>query len=141
MAKKFEPGSAQRIANGGVGVLARLGLSGRVHLLTTVGRRTGNERTLPVSVTELDGRRYVVSPYGIRPWVLNVRAGGQCWLRKGRRREQVNLTELDAEAAVPILRRYYEENGITRPYFDVTPQSAGPEWVREAPIHPVFLIQ
>jgi deazaflavin-dependent oxidoreductase (nitroreductase family) len=122
--------------------LARLGLVGpRTHLLTVPGRKTGRLWSTPVSLLTLDGERYAVAPYGDRNWVKNARAAGWVELRRGRRLERLQVEELDAEAAVPVLRRYYEQGRVTRPFFDVgldSPQSA---WLAEAPRHPVFQLR
>jgi deazaflavin-dependent oxidoreductase (nitroreductase family) len=119
--------------------LARLGLVGpRTHLLTVPGRKTGRMWSTPVSLIDLDGERYAVAPYGHRNWVKNARAAGWVDLRRGRRLERRQVEELGAEAAVPVLRRYYERGRVTRPFFDVDLRSPHTEWVAEAPRHPVF---
>ncbi|MCP3975820.1 MAG: nitroreductase family deazaflavin-dependent oxidoreductase [bacterium] len=89
------------------------GFSGRVHplssfvvpslLLTTAGRRSGRERTVP-QVYLRDGDRFVVAnarPAGERrnPWILNLRAAGEAQVRLGGRKLQVTAEEL-AGAAV-----------------------------------------
>jgi hypothetical protein len=38
----------------------------------------------------------------------------------------------------PVLRMYIAQVPITRPFFDVTPQSPVQEFIAEAPQHPVF---
>ena len=48
-------------------------LQGRgVATLTVVGRRTGVLRKVPVIPVEVDGSRYLVSPYGESEWVRNL---------------------------------------------------------------------
>lgn len=68
-------------------------------LLTVVGRRTGQDRTIPL-VYVCDGERYVVGnarPAGERrnPWVLNLRAAGRGRVQLGRRVVTVSARELD----------------------------------------------
>ena len=119
--------------------LARLGLIGpRTHLLTVPGRRSGRLWSTPVSLVGLDGERYAVAPYGERNWVKNARAAGWVELRRGRRRERVEVEELPAPEAVPVLRRYFELGRVTRPFFDVELGSSDDDWRAEAPRHPVF---
>src|SRR5690606_17620454 len=113
----------------------------RLHLLTTVGRRTGRPRTHPVSVYALDGERWLVLPYGVRPWVRNVRASGEAVLRRGRRRERIALEEVGPERAAPVLREYVRRESIVRPYFDVEPDAPLDAFEAEAPRHPVFRIE
>jgi deazaflavin-dependent oxidoreductase (nitroreductase family) len=122
--------------------LARLGLVGpRTHLLTVPGRRTGRAWSTPVSLVTVESERYLVAPYGERNWVKNARAAGRVELRRGRRREGVRVEEVTSEAAVPVLRRYYETTRVTRPFFGVKLSSPREAWVAEAPRHPVFLLR
>jgi deazaflavin-dependent oxidoreductase (nitroreductase family) len=129
----------RRALNTVVRPLARLGLAGpRTHLLTAPGRRTGRLWSTPVSLVLEDSARYAVAPYGDRNWVMNARAAGWVELRRGRRRERLAVRELEPEAAVPVLRRYYELGRVTRPFFDVGLDSSEEDWLAEAPRHPVF---
>ncbi len=132
----------RRLVNAVTATMTRLGVGpGRVHLLTAVGRRTGRHRTVPVALVSRDGARWLVSPYGERPWVLNARAAGRVDLRRGRRRETVSLHEVDAETAAPVLRDYLEQNAIVRPYFGAGPESPLQEFAAEAHRHPVFRLE
>lgn len=131
----------RRAVNALVRPLACAGLTGpRTHLLTVPGRKTGRLWSTPVSIVREDGERFLVAPYGERNWVLNARAAGWVELRRGRRRERVEVVELSPEEAVPVLRRYYELGRVTRPFFDVTLDSSDAEWLAEAPRHPVFRV-
>ena len=59
--------------------------TGGVATLTVPGRRTGRARTVPVIPIEVEGIRYLVSPYGESQWVGNLRAAGKGTLaRKGK---------------------------------------------------------
>lgn len=67
-------------------------------LLTTLGRRTRQERVIPL-VYVRDGERYIVGnarPGGERkkPWVLNLRAAGRGRIRIRRRTVRVMAREL-----------------------------------------------
>ena len=122
--------------------LARLGLTGpRTHLLTVRGRSSGRLWTTPVSIVAEQGERWLVAPYGDRNWVKNARAAGWIELRRGRRSERLAVEELSPEAAVPVLRRYYELGRVTRPFFGVTLESSDAEWLAEAPSHPAFRLR
>ena len=139
MSRPYRRSSWRRALNALVRPLARLGVVGpRTHLLTVPGRRSGRAWSTPVSVVSLDGRRYLVAPYGERNWVKNARAAAVVELRRGRRRERLRAEELTGEAAVPVLRRYFETTRVTRPFFDVTAGSPDEAWLAEAPRHPVF---
>jgi hypothetical protein len=93
--------------------------------------------SVPVNVIRTDGDRWLVAPYGPVNWVRNARASGEVTLRRGRRTETVKVTEVDP-TAVPVLRTYLKQVPITRPYFDVTPDSPDEAFATEAPRHPVF---
>jgi deazaflavin-dependent oxidoreductase (nitroreductase family) len=129
----------RRALNALVRPLARAGLTGpRTHLLTVPGRSSGRPWSTPVSIVRDAGERWLVAPYGDRNWVKNARAAGWVELRRGRRQERLAVEELPPEAAVPVLRRYYELGRVTRPFFDVGLDSPPEAWLAEAPRHPVF---
>ncbi len=139
MPRPYRRSPGRRLLNALVRPLARLGLVGpRTHLVTVRGRRTGRLWTTPISLVAVNGERYAVAPYGERNWVKNARAAGWIELRRGRRRERVRVEDVSGAAAVRVLRRYYEQNLVTRPFFHVTLASQDAEWLAEAPRHPVF---
>jgi hypothetical protein len=94
----------------------------------------------PVTLVEENGERWLVAPYGEVGWVRNARAAGRVLLSRGRQAEIVIITELRSEEAAPVLKKYISQYPITRPFFDVTPQSDIEDFVAEAPRHPVFRI-
>jgi deazaflavin-dependent oxidoreductase (nitroreductase family) len=73
-------------------------------LLTVRGRRTGLPRTTPLAIIEIDGRRWVWSPWGEVHWVRNLRAAGRATVTVRRREEDVRAVELDAEERVAFFR-------------------------------------
>jgi deazaflavin-dependent oxidoreductase (nitroreductase family) len=129
----------RRTLNAVVRPLAKLGLTGpRTHLLTVPGRTTGKLWSTPVSIVRVGEERWLVAPYGERNWVKNARAAGWVELQRGRKRERLQVEELGAEAALPVLREYYRLSRVTRPFFDVGLDSSTEAWLAEAPRHPVF---
>ena len=68
-------------------------------LITTRGRKTGLPRTTPVALVELEGRRWIQSPFGEVNWVRNLRDSGEATLAFGSREESVSATELGTEEA------------------------------------------
>ncbi|MGH8983497.1 MAG: nitroreductase family deazaflavin-dependent oxidoreductase [Acidimicrobiia bacterium] len=139
MARTYHLGAGRRLINAVATPLIRMGLAPRgSHLLTTLGRRTGQRRTNPVHLVDDDGHRYLVAPYGVRPWVLNARAAGTVTLTRGRRSTTYAITELGAADAAPILKRYVEQVPVTRPFFDATKDSPVAAFEAEVPAHPVF---
>jgi deazaflavin-dependent oxidoreductase (nitroreductase family) len=132
----------RRALNALVRPLARLGVTGpRTYLLTVPGRKTGTPWSTPVSIVRMGDERWLVAPYGDRNWVKNARAAGWVELRRGRYCERLAVAELDAEAAVSVLREYYRLGRVTRPFFDVSLDSPHEAWLAEAPRHPVFELQ
>ena len=86
--------------NGLVRWLMRVGMPMGPNVPMTVrGRTSGQPRTAPVAVSEIDGRRYVVGAYGDVHWVRNLRAAGEASLRIHGRDLHVTATELDPVAA------------------------------------------
>ena len=129
----------RRGLNAFVRPLARLGLAGtRTHVLTVPGRTTGKLWSTPVSIVRAGDERWLVAPYGERNWVKNARAAGWVELQRGRKRERLAVAELGTEAALPVLREYYRQFRVTRPFFDVDLESPPEAWLTEAPRHPVF---
>src|ERR1035441_2014223 len=107
VAKPYRLGPARRAVNVLVAAMVRLGVGGKsTYILTTTGRRTGQERTTPVILVENNAERWLVSPYGTVAWVHNVRAQPGVSLRRGRKTETVRAEEGGPETAGPILQRY-----------------------------------
>jgi deazaflavin-dependent oxidoreductase (nitroreductase family) len=89
-----------RRSNPLTGALLRLGLPMGPNVLMTVrGRTSGEPRTAPVAVPEIDGRRYVIGAYGDVNWVRNLRVAGEADLHAHGRSEHVRATELDQAQA------------------------------------------
>jgi deazaflavin-dependent oxidoreductase (nitroreductase family) len=140
--KPYRRSYGRRALNALVRPLARLGLTGpRTHLLTVPGRNTGRPWSTPVSIVANGSERWLVAPYGDRNWVKNARAAGSVELRRGRRRERLAVEELSGDESVPILREYYRQGLVTRPFFNVSLSSPDEEWLAEASRHPVFLLR
>jgi deazaflavin-dependent oxidoreductase (nitroreductase family) len=88
-------------------VLRMLGIGvplGPNALITVPGRISGVARTTPVAIIEIDGRRWVSSPFGDVQWVRNLRAAGQATIKLGRREEQVTAIELSRDAKAGFFR-------------------------------------
>jgi deazaflavin-dependent oxidoreductase (nitroreductase family) len=141
VAARYRRGLVRRAGNGLVRVLLRLGFGpARTYLLTVTGRRSGALRSTPVTLVEEGGRRWLVSPYGEVAWVRNLRATGRATLSRGGSTVEIAVNELGVEEAAPVLKMYVARVPITRPYFDVKPESDLASFRAEAPRHPVFAI-
>jgi deazaflavin-dependent oxidoreductase (nitroreductase family) len=73
-------------------------------LITTRGRKSGEPRTTPIALIEIEGRRWVSSPYGDVNWVRNLRASGEATVTVGRKREAVTAIELSNEERIAFFR-------------------------------------
>jgi deazaflavin-dependent oxidoreductase (nitroreductase family) len=142
MARTYRMTGLARFGNSVTTVMIRLGVGpAGLQLLRVRGRTTGLERTTPVNVIEVDGRRWLVAPYGEVGWVRNLRAAGQADLLRAGRAEHVRPREAAADEAVPVLRAYLGRlRRVVGPYFDVTPDSPDAAFAAEAPRHPVFQV-
>jgi deazaflavin-dependent oxidoreductase (nitroreductase family) len=111
-------------------------------VLAVRGRSSGEVRTTPVNVLEVDGVRYLVSPRGQSQWVRNLRVAGGGELVLGRRREAftaVEVADADKPALLrPYLRRWSFEVGA---FFEgVSADAPLEQLLQAAPRHPVFRI-
>ncbi len=88
---RFNP-IAQRLLGAGVPL-------GPNALITIRGRKSGFDRTTPVALVELDGRRWVLGTFGETNWVRNLRAAGAATLTIGGKRERVHAAELSKQEA------------------------------------------
>ncbi len=113
---------------------------GAMYLLTVRGRKSGQPRTTPIAVVEKDGKRYVITPYGVVDWVRNLRAAGEAILTRGHHSETVRATELPSSEASSLLKRILEDGipSFLQQYFEVTANSSHEEFERAVVRHPVF---
>jgi deazaflavin-dependent oxidoreductase (nitroreductase family) len=92
--------------------MSRLGMSfgGESPVVLTVsGRKSGRERSTPVTPMEVDGKEYVVAGFPGADWVANVRAAGGAMVARGRNARRVRMVELSADDARPLLRLFPEK--------------------------------
>src|SRR6201986_1097380 len=90
--------------------LTRLGVSIQgSRVLEVKGRKSGEWRSTPVNLLEVDGARYLVAPRGNTQWVRNMRVAGGGRLKLGRKTEDFKATEVTGDAAVPLLRAYLKK--------------------------------
>jgi deazaflavin-dependent oxidoreductase (nitroreductase family) len=141
MAKQYRIGFIRGRINKYVSSAVSKGkLDDNMFLLTTLGRKSGLERTTPVTLLIRGDERYLVSPFGTVGWVYNIRDSGVAELHRGGEVEEITVTELGADAAGPILRQYVRENKIVRSFFDAGKDDPPEVFSQEALRHPVFLI-
>jgi deazaflavin-dependent oxidoreductase (nitroreductase family) len=78
-------------------------------VLTVRGRKTGRDRSTPVTPMIFGGQEYVIAGFPGADWVANVRAAGEATVARGRSVRQVKMVELSTEDARPLLRAFPEE--------------------------------
>jgi deazaflavin-dependent oxidoreductase (nitroreductase family) len=138
-AREYRMSRADQVGNAIFNVLTWIGV-GPCHLLTARGRKTGRPRTNPVILVQQNDQRWLVSPYGAVPWVLNARAAQRVSLRRGRHRQDYTIREVSAEEAGPVLKRYVAVASATRPYFQAGKNAPVADFIAEAHRHPVFAL-
>lgn len=141
MTKVYRVGAGQRAANA---IFRRLAMSGRgapyLHVLTVTGRTSGRERSVPVDVMDVDGRHYLVAPYGPVNWVRNLRASATATLRRGAEVHTYDAIEMQPEQTVAVIRQYVRSVPVTKSYWNVNEDSTDDEVVTDAHDHPVFAL-
>lgn len=91
-------------------------------LITIRGRKSGVDRTTPVALLEIGGKRWVVGTFGETHWVRNLRAAREAILTVGRRREVVSADELGETAGAEFFR------DVLGPYVRQIPMGIG-KWL------------
>jgi deazaflavin-dependent oxidoreductase (nitroreductase family) len=106
---------------------------GTATTLAVRGRRSGEWRTVPVNVPEVDGERYLLSPRGACEWVRNLRASGTGELRRRGKVEPFRATDItDRDLQTRVIDEYLRHWGRqVKGYFEQLPDPAD---------HPIFRI-
>jgi deazaflavin-dependent oxidoreductase (nitroreductase family) len=101
-----------------LGPLLRAGIPlGPNALVTIRGRTTGQPRTTPLAVVEIDGRRWLIGTYGDVHWTRNLRASGAATIRIGSRDEHVRGRELGHDEAATWFRDVLTPYNARQPLF------------------------
>ena len=120
--------TGRRIGNAVMERLVSWNLVPRTVMLTTVGRRTGEERRTPVTLIYRSSRVFLEAPYGPVGWVHNARAAGTVRISG----------KVDGERHEVVLKDYWQTASAVRSYFDVPKGAPVEAFVHEAHHHPVF---
>ena len=133
----------RRLVNPLVAWLTRRGVSvWGSRVLEVQGRRSGEWRTTPVNLLEVDGATFLVSPRGETQWARNLRAAGCGRLRLGRRSTPFTAVELTGPERVRILRPYLRRWGweVGRFFDGVGADPSDADLLAVADRHPVFAV-
>jgi deazaflavin-dependent oxidoreductase (nitroreductase family) len=91
-----------------------------VLLLTTRGRRTGAERTVPLNYLDTPSGPVVIGSYAGEPrdpaWALNLRARPEAEIRIGRQTHQVRALELHGENREAMAQKFEAIDASYRVY-------------------------
>jgi deazaflavin-dependent oxidoreductase (nitroreductase family) len=109
-----------------------------MHVLTTTGRKSGQSRSVPVDVIEIEGVRYLVAPYGPVGWVHNIRANPEVTLSRGHEAATWQAAEVHGAEAVQPIREYIRLIRVTKDYWEVGPDASDEQIEAIVPRHPVF---
>lgn len=86
--------------------LLKAGLKiGTQHILTVRGRRSGKQRSTPVSLLTVDGHRYIVTAPAVK-WLHNARDAGCGTLTRGRITEEARLIEVPLAERRRVVREF-----------------------------------
>ena len=141
VAKQYRVGFVRKMVNNLVtGRIRKRKGADNMYLLTTLGRKSGQERNKPITIASLGGFRYLVAPYGDVGWVHNIRASGLAELSRGGEKEEISVTEVDADTTAPVLKQYVQDVSVVRSFFDASKDAPVAEFAAEASRHPVFKI-
>jgi len=139
MAKRYEVTASTLRVNRLTSWMARRGM-GRTVVMTTTGRKSGEQRDVPVSPIEMDGAEYVVAPYGEVGWVNNARANPTVTLRHGSKRREVRLEEATGPSGAAVVAAYYARESFARPFMDVPENPSPDDFAMAANRFPVFKV-
>ena len=142
MAKKYQVNARVKMINRMMVQMLRWNIAPKqTYLLSVRGRKTGKLYSLPVSLVEKEGKRYLVSPYGESNWVKNARAAGEVSLQRSGKKEKLKIIEIGPKESAAVLKEYIKMERIVRPYFDVKPDDSLKAFEAETQLHPVFLLE
>ena len=104
------------------------------------GRRSGELRSFPLGLADVEGRWYAVSMLGECAWTRNVRAAGGDVVLRGRGWGPAHLTEVPVDDRARVLARYVEKVPGGRPHVAVPVGAPLVVFAAVADRHPVFRI-
>jgi deazaflavin-dependent oxidoreductase (nitroreductase family) len=123
-----------------MGFFVRIGLGPKgIYLLQVRGRKSGKIYETPVSLVDVNGRRYLVAPRGRTQWVRNAEASGEVSLKRGSKVERFTLRPIAEPDRPEILKTYLDKYAsVVQRYFTVKAGSPSLAFLPVAPKYPVF---
>lgn len=106
--------TAVKLFNAIVIALQKIGIVfGPLQILTVTGRKSGEPRTTPIAVQQIDGSKYVWQAYPRAAWVANVRAADTVTLTRGRHSRAAKFIEIPLSERGPILLKLAQQMAKT----------------------------
>jgi deazaflavin-dependent oxidoreductase (nitroreductase family) len=135
-----KPGAGGQFFNRFYGFLVGLGIGFSYSFLLEVrGRKSGRIYSTPISLLELDGKRYLVAPRGITQWVRNAEAAGEVTLKRGASRRNFRLRALSDAEKPPVLKEYLDRyKAAVQRFFSVKAGSPVEAFAAVAQNYPAF---
>jgi deazaflavin-dependent oxidoreductase (nitroreductase family) len=135
-----EPTRAERIFNRIFGFLVGLGLGfPQSYLLQVRGRKSGRLYSTPISLLELNGKKFLVAPRGRTQWVRNAEAAGEVALKKGSTQLKFRLRPVPDVEKPEILMAYLDRfQRAVQQFFPVPASSPTEAFMEIATGYPVF---
>lgn len=139
MGGNYEVTTGKRLANWFTARFAGLGV-GNFVVLTAKGRESGRDRSVTLASIADGEATYLVAPYGVVAWVLNVRSNPAVSLKKGRKTESVTLVDVTGEKP-DVVQAYYERERFPRPFMDLPEDPTLQDFVDAGSAFPVFRVK
>lgn len=134
------PSPTEAFFNKVMGFFVSIGMGPKgMYLLQVRGRKSGKIYETPVSLVEVNGKRYLVAPRGRTQWVRNAEASGEVSLKRGSKVEKLKLRAIPEPERPEMLKAYLDKYAsVVQRYFTVKAGSASSAFVPVAGRYPVF---
>lgn len=139
-AEFLAPTPTEAFFNKIMGFFVSIGLGPQgMYLLQVRGRKSGKIYETPVSLVDVNGRRYLVAPRGRTQWVRNAEASGEISLKRGSKVQRFTLRPVAEPDRPEILKTYLDKyaSAVQR-YFTVKAGSPSLAFLPVVSRHPVF---
>ena len=135
-----KPSATEQLLNRIFGFVVGMGVGpSYCYLLQVRGRKTGKLYSVPVNLTQMDGKRLLVAPRGRTQWVRNAEASGEITLKRGGFRQSFHLRAIEGADKLPILKKYLDDyRSAVQRYFTIPAGSPAQAFLQVADYYPVF---
>ena len=138
--KYAAPSFFEKSFNRFLGIIAGAGFGpSYVYRLRVKGRKSGKLYSTPVSIVEINGKKFLVAPRGRTQWVRNAEASGEIALVRGWFNQRFRLRSLQENEKPEVLKKYLAsyKTAVQR-FFPIQPDSTLQSFSEIASGYPVF---